>query len=133
MVLACSGLIVLVVLAYLRPLQRVFAKVIVAEAEKAAALGETIFGIKTVKSRSATAQDAVDARVAEAGKSRLSFGKLANWPQTIVNPIERFMSIGIVLVGAYRNNRQIRLRGRGAVRLHDAQHARRSRSPGWRV
>ena len=49
-VLACSALIVLVVLAYLRPLQRVFTKVIVAEAEKAAALGETIFGIKTVKS-----------------------------------------------------------------------------------
>jgi subfamily B ATP-binding cassette protein HlyB/CyaB len=102
-VLACSALIVLVVLAYLRPLQRVFAKVIVAEAEKAAALGETIFGIKTVKSLALEPQRRMlwDARVAEAGKSRLAFGKLANWPQTIVNPIERFMSIGIVLVGAY--------------------------------
>jgi subfamily B ATP-binding cassette protein HlyB/CyaB len=102
-VLACSGLIVLVVLAYLRPLQSVFAKVIVAEAEKAAALGETIFGIKTVKSLALEPQRRMlwDARVAEAGKSRLTFGKLANWPQTIVNPIERFMSIGIVLIGAY--------------------------------
>jgi subfamily B ATP-binding cassette protein HlyB/CyaB len=102
-VLACSALIVLVVLAYLRPLQRVFTKVIVAEAEKAAALGETIFGIKTVKSLAIEPQRRMlwDARVAEAGKTRLVFGKLANWPQTIVNPIERFMSIGIVLVGAY--------------------------------
>jgi subfamily B ATP-binding cassette protein HlyB/CyaB len=102
-VLACSALIVLVVLAYLRPLQRVFTKVIVTEAEKAAALGETIFGIKTVKSLALEPQRRMlwDARVAEAGKSRLAFGKLANWPQTIVNPIERFMSIGIVLVGAY--------------------------------
>ena len=102
-VLACSGLIVLVVLAYLRPLQRVFTKVIVAEAEKAAALGETIFGVKTVKSLALEPQRRTlwDARVAEAGKARLAFGKLANWPQTIVNPIERFMSIGIVLVGAY--------------------------------
>jgi ATP-binding cassette, subfamily B, bacterial HlyB/CyaB len=102
-VLACSALIVLVVLAYLRPLQRVFTKVIVAEAEKAAALGETIFGVKTVKSLALEPQRRMlwDARVAEAGKSRLAFGKLANWPQTIVNPIERFMSIGIVLVGAY--------------------------------
>jgi subfamily B ATP-binding cassette protein HlyB/CyaB len=102
-VLACSALIVLVVLAYLRPLQRVFNKVIVAEAEKAAALGETIFGVKTVKSLAIEPQRRMlwDARVAEAGKSRLAFGKLANWPQTIVNPIERFMSIGIVLVGAY--------------------------------
>jgi ATP-binding cassette subfamily B protein len=102
-VLACSALIVLVVLAYLRPLQRVFTKVIAAEAEKAAALGETIFGIKTVKSLALEPQRRMlwDARVAGAGKSRLAFGKLANWPQTIVNPIERFMSIGIVLVGAY--------------------------------
>jgi subfamily B ATP-binding cassette protein HlyB/CyaB len=50
LVLACSTLIVVVVLTYLRPLQRAFAKVVVAEAEKAAALGETVFGIKTVKS-----------------------------------------------------------------------------------
>ena len=103
MVLACSGLIMLVMLAYLQPLQRVFAKVVAAEAEKAAALGETIFGIKTVKSLALEPQRRMlwDARVAEAGKSRLAFGKLANWPQTIVTPIERFMSIGIVLVGAY--------------------------------
>lgn len=102
-VLACSGLIVLVVLAYLRPLQRVFAEVVAAEAEKAAALGETIFGVKTVKSLALEPQRRLlwDARVAEAGTARLAFGKLANWPQTIVSPIERFMSIGIVLVGAY--------------------------------
>jgi ATP-binding cassette subfamily B protein len=103
MVLACSALILLVVLTYLRPLQRAFAKVVVAEAEKAAALGETIFGVKTVKSLAIEEQRRAlwDVRVAEAGASRLAFGKLANWPQTIVNPIERFMSIGVVLVGAY--------------------------------
>jgi ATP-binding cassette subfamily B protein len=102
-VLACSVLIVLVVLAYLRPLQRAFAKVVAAEAEKAAALGETIFGVKTVKSLALEPQRRMlwDTRVAEAGKRRLAFGTLANWPQTIVNPIERFMSIGIVLIGAY--------------------------------
>ncbi len=102
-VLACSALIVLVVLAFLRPLQRVFGKVMVAESEKTAVLGETVFGIKTVKSLALEPQRRMlwDARVAEVGKSRLAFGKLANWPQTIVNPIERFMSIGVVLVGAY--------------------------------
>ncbi len=102
-VLACSALIVLVVLAFLRPLQRVFGKVMVAESEKTAVLGETVFGIKTVKSLALEPQRRMlwDARVAEVGRSRLAFGKLANWPQTIVNPIERFMSIGVVLVGAY--------------------------------
>jgi ATP-binding cassette, subfamily B, bacterial HlyB/CyaB len=102
-VLACSVLIALVVLTYLRPLQRAFSKVVVTEAEKAAALGETIFGVKTVKCLALEPQRRMlwDMRVAEAGKSRLAFGKLANWPQTIVNPIERFMSIGVVLIGAY--------------------------------
>jgi ATP-binding cassette, subfamily B, bacterial HlyB/CyaB len=42
-----------------------------------------------------------DECVAEVGKWRMAFGKLSNWPQTIVTPIERFMSIGIVLIGAY--------------------------------
>jgi ATP-binding cassette, subfamily B, bacterial HlyB/CyaB len=41
-----------------------------------------------------------DGCVADAGKWRLAFGKLSNWPQTFVNPIERFMSVGIVLGGA---------------------------------
>jgi len=103
LVLACSALIVLVVLAFLRPLQHRFTRVIEAEAEKAAVLGETIFGVKTVKSLALDPQRRKlwDACVAEAGSSRLAFGKLANWPQTIVTPIERFMSVGIVLVGAY--------------------------------
>src|SRR5262249_36428844 len=102
-VLACAGLILLVLLAYLRPLQHVFLRVVEAETAKASALGETVFGIKTVKSLALEPQrrQLWDSRVAAAAKARLAFGKLANWPQTIVNPIERFMSTGVVLVGAY--------------------------------
>src|SRR5690349_10479993 len=48
-VLACSGLITVVILAYLKPLRSVFGRVVSAETEKASALGETIFGVKTVK------------------------------------------------------------------------------------
>jgi subfamily B ATP-binding cassette protein HlyB/CyaB len=103
MVLGCAALIGLVILAFLRPLRHEFAKVILAETERASALGETIFGIKTIKSLALEPQRKTlwDARVADSGKWRLAFGKLANWPQTIVTPIERFMSIGIVLVGSY--------------------------------
>ena len=102
-VLVCSALIMGVILAYLKPLRSVFKKVVRAETEKASALGETVFGIKTVKALALEPQRKAlwDARVAEAGKWRLAFGKLGNWPQTLVNPIERFMSIGIVLLGAY--------------------------------
>ena len=103
LVLVCAALIVLVLLAFLRPLQHVFTNVILAETAKASALGETIFGVRTIKSLALEPQRKAlwDARIAEAGNRRLAFGKLVNWPQTIITPIERFMSIGIVLVGAY--------------------------------
>ena len=127
MVLACAASIMLVILSFLRPLRHVFARVVRAETEKASALGETVFGIKTIKSLALEPQRRAlwDARVADAATWRLAFGKLTNWPQTIVAPIERFMSVGIVLVGAYMApGGQYRLCGRCAVRLHDAQHAR---------
>jgi ATP-binding cassette, subfamily B, bacterial HlyB/CyaB len=103
MVLACAASIMLVIFSFLRPLRHVFARVVRAETEKASALGETVFGIKTIKSLALEPQRRAlwDARVADAAAWRLAFGKLTNWPQTIVAPIERFMSIGIVLVGAY--------------------------------
>ncbi|MBV8094237.1 MAG: peptidase domain-containing ABC transporter [Acetobacteraceae bacterium] len=103
MVLGGSGLIALIILGSLRPLRRVYAKVVAAETAKVAALGETIFGIRTVKSLALEPQrrSLWDERVAEAGHARLVFGYASNWPQTLVNPIERFMSIGIVLIGAY--------------------------------
>ena len=43
----------------------------------------------------------LDEAQAAADQARLAFGKLGNWPQVIVMPIERFMTIGIVVVGAY--------------------------------
>jgi ATP-binding cassette, subfamily B, bacterial HlyB/CyaB len=103
MVLACAASIMLVILSFLRPLRRLFTRVVRAETEKASALGETVFGIKTIKSLALEPQRRTlwDARVADAAAWRLAFGKLTNWPQTIVAPIERFMSVGIVLVGAY--------------------------------
>ena len=103
MVLACSALIMMVILAFLPPLRRLFTRVIFAETEKASVLSETIVGVRTIKSLALEPQRKAlwDACVADAVKWRLAFGRLANWPQTIVAPVERFMSTGIVLVGAY--------------------------------
>src|SRR6202012_5679378 len=102
-VLVCARLIMLIILAYLRPIRQVFAKVITAETLKNAALGETIFGIKTVKSLALEPQRKAlwDERVAEGGKWRLAMGLKSNWPQTLVTPIERFMWMAIILIGAY--------------------------------
>jgi subfamily B ATP-binding cassette protein HlyB/CyaB len=103
LVVACSGLIALVIMAFLRPLRAIFANVVRAETDRSAVLGETIFGVKTVKSLAIEPQrkSLWDEKVADAGKWRMAFGRLASWPQTIITPIERFMSIGIILFGAY--------------------------------
>ena len=102
-VLVCSTMVLLIILAYLRPMRVVFSKVIQAETEKQSALGETVFGIKTVKSLALEPQRKAlwDERVAEVQQRRLAFNKLANWPQTLGTLIERFMWMGIILVGAY--------------------------------
>ena len=102
-VVACAALITLIILAYLRPLRTLFARVSAAETWKYATLGETITGIKTVKALALEPQRRAqwDERIAEAGKWRLAFARLANWPQTLVNPIERMMVMGTMLIGAY--------------------------------
>ncbi len=101
-VLVCATLIMLIILAYLRPMRTIFAKVVGAETLKNAALGETIFGIKTVKALALEPQRKAlwDERTAEVGKWRMDLGRLSNWPQTLVTPIERFMWMGVILVGA---------------------------------
>ena len=102
-VLACAVAITLIILAYLKPLRVMYSRVTAAETWKSAALGETIVGIKTVKALALEPQRRAlwDERIAEAGKWRLAFGQLANWPQTLVTPIERLMVLGTMMIGAY--------------------------------
>jgi ATP-binding cassette subfamily B protein len=102
-VLGCAGAITLIILAYLKPLRVLYSRVTAAETWKSAALGETIVGIKTVKALALEPQRRAlwDERIAEAGKWRLAFAKLANWPQTLVTPIERLMVLGTMLIGTY--------------------------------
>ncbi|UCI09545.1 peptidase domain-containing ABC transporter [Mesorhizobium sp. B1-1-8] len=103
MVLFCAGVIMAIIFTFLAPLRQRYQRVVDAETWKAAALGETVVGIKTVKALGLEPQRKAlwDERVAEAGKARLSFGQLANWPQTLVTPIERVMVLGTMLIGAY--------------------------------
>jgi ATP-binding cassette subfamily B protein len=102
-VLLCAGLISLIILAYLKPLREMYSRVVHAETWKAAALGETIVGVKTVKALALEPQRRAqwDERVAETGKWRLEFARLSNWQQTLVNPLERFMTMGTLMLGAY--------------------------------
>ncbi|WP_244485948.1 peptidase domain-containing ABC transporter [Bradyrhizobium viridifuturi] len=102
-VLGCAFMILLIILAYLRPMREMYSRVTTAETWKSATLGETIVGIKTVKALALEPQrrSLWDERIAEVGKWQLAFSKLSNWPQTLVTPIERIMVIGTVMLGAY--------------------------------
>jgi ATP-binding cassette, subfamily B, bacterial HlyB/CyaB len=103
MVLVGSMVIALIIAAFLPAIRRVWAKLIVAETKKGAVLVETVHGIRTVKALAI--EDARklewDERVAEAGHARLQAGRIANWAQTLVTPIERFIDRGVLLIGAY--------------------------------
>jgi ATP-binding cassette subfamily B protein len=102
-VLFCAGVIILIILGFLKPMREHYARLTAAETMKAATLGETVFGIKTVKALALEPQRRAlwDERIAEAGKWRLAFAQLSNWPQTLVMPMERLMVLGATLLGAY--------------------------------
>jgi ATP-binding cassette subfamily B protein len=116
-VLSCACVIAMVILAFLRPLAVVFRRVVAAETAKQAALGETVFGVRTVKSLALEPQRKAlwDERIAEAGKWRLAYGKLGNWPQTLVTPIERFMWMGAILLGVFWALSDVSGTGAGAI------------------
>jgi ATP-binding cassette subfamily B protein len=103
LVLACACLLTLVIFAFLKPMRAVYARVVAAETDKSIALTETVYGIKTVKALALEPQRKFlwDEKVAIAGHARLAFQKLMNWPQSIVTPIERFMWVGVILIGIY--------------------------------
>jgi len=102
-VLVCAVLIALIILAFLPALRAVIGKLTVAESEKASTMVETVHGIRTVKSLALEPQRRAewDERTAHAGMLKLKAGRLANWPQTIINPIESFIQRGVIMVGAY--------------------------------
>jgi ATP-binding cassette subfamily B protein len=100
---AIAGLIALIIIVFLRPVGRLLGMAIQAEHRKGAVMSETVYGIRTVKSLALEPQQKIiwDERVADAGRWRLAAGRLANWPQTLAEPLQTFMSRGIILVGAY--------------------------------
>jgi HlyB family type I secretion system ABC transporter len=103
MVLAASALVALIIAAFLPAIRRVWAKMILAETKKGAVLVETVHGMRTVKALALENARKLEwnERVAEAGHARLQSGRIANWAQALVTPIERFIDRGVLLTGAY--------------------------------
>ena len=103
MVVACGGLIAVIIAIYLHPIRRIYGRWQSAEMQKSTVLVETIQGIRTVKSLALEPQqrEMWDRRTADAASWRQALGDITNWPQTLVTPLETFMVRGVLLIGAY--------------------------------
>ncbi|HEY2618274.1 MAG TPA: ABC transporter transmembrane domain-containing protein, partial [Acetobacteraceae bacterium] len=103
MVVACGGLIALIIAIYLRPIRGIYKYWQAAEIAKSTVLVETLQGIRTVKSLALEPQqrEMWDRRTADAASWRQALGDISNWPQTLVTPLENFMVRGVLLIGAY--------------------------------
>jgi HlyB family type I secretion system ABC transporter len=103
-VVGCSVVIALIILAYLPKLRRLTGEVTAAETARATIMVETIHGMRTVKALALEARQAEDwnDRVARVTRARLALAHTANWPQTLALPFERFMSLGVLILGTYQ-------------------------------
>lgn len=92
-----------VVIAYLGPLARAYGRVVMAEQRKNSFMIENIHGIRTIKSLAVEGVKRMewDARVADAVRARTAMDMLSNQPQTILQPLEKLIYAGVLLVGGY--------------------------------
>ena len=92
-----------VIIAFIRPVRRVYLHYADAEMAKSTVLIESVRGIRTVKSLGLEPQrkEAWDSTTAAAGSWKQELLDLVNWPQTLVHPLEVFMRTGVMLVGVY--------------------------------
>ncbi len=101
--LVAAILMVLIIVAFIRPIRRVYLRYADAEIAKSTVLVESVRGIRTVKSLGLEPQrkEAWDSTTAATGSWKLELQDLINWPQTLVHPLEYFMRNGVLLVGVY--------------------------------
>jgi len=102
-VLALAFTILGIYVVFLPSLGRLQGKVINAEHEMGSHQVETIYGIRTVKSLSLEGlkRHQRDLRVAKVIEAHQDFERHANWPQTLVTPLERLIYVGSWVFGCY--------------------------------
>jgi ATP-binding cassette subfamily B protein len=103
MVFALTGCIFLIVLAFMKPIARLYTQVIRAEQAKGAHLVETLNGIRTIKSLALEGRRRRewDRRVADSAQAQHALGLMSNYPQTLSLPFERSIYSASLAAGAY--------------------------------
>lgn len=103
LILLSAGAIGLVIVIFMGPLMRLTGEAVYRDNQKGSVMYETVAGIRTVKTLALEPNRKAewDQLVANAAEAHLRAGRMVNTINTIVTPIERFMNLGIILVGAY--------------------------------
>lgn len=103
MVVAGAGAIGLIVVLFMPPMMRLYMQRIEEEMERASRMYETVAGIRTVKTLALepARRQEWDEIIAVVSKWRLATGRMSNWPETLVMPLEFFINRGVILIGAY--------------------------------
>jgi ATP-binding cassette, subfamily B, bacterial HlyB/CyaB len=91
-----------IILFFLKPLGRRYARVVRAEQRRGSHLTESVYGMRTIKSLALEGRRRYewDRLVAETTEARHELGLLANYPQTLTLPFQRLMYSGPMLLGA---------------------------------
>ena len=102
-ILIAAGLIAAIIALFLHPLGNATGKVIAAEAAKGSVLVESIYGIRTVKALALEPARSTDwdRKVANTAEAFMQAGRLANWPESLSLPLQRYCQYGVLLFGAY--------------------------------
>ena len=103
MVVVASVALLGMYVAFLPTLRRLHSVVVRAETLMAAHQVESIYGIRTVKSLTLDGlkRKQRDERVAEVTEAHQAFDRVANFPQTIATPFERFIYAGSFFFGCW--------------------------------
>ncbi len=102
-VLVVAVLMGLVLVIYMGPVKRAYARVINAEHRRTALLIETIQGMRTVKSMALESRKRRewDARIAESVSAQTALQQIANQPQTLLAPLEKLIYAGSLCLGSF--------------------------------
>ncbi len=103
MILLCAGAIGLIIVIFMGPLTKAVGQSIYRGHLKGSLMYETVAGVRTVKTLALenSRKAEWDQLVASASEADLKVQRLSNTISTCVTPVERFMNLGIILVGAY--------------------------------
>lgn len=103
MAFVLAGIIFVIIMVFMKPIGRLYRRVVIAEQAKGSHLIETIYGIRTIKSLALEGRRRKewDRHVAESTAARHALGLMANYPQTLAMPFERLIYSGCMAVGAY--------------------------------